>query len=149
MITHPLNQRRSGLATMIGESQMDISAHWDGSELDLTCSPEGLRKLIGVLRRNELGIYRLSMEASGSETENISTLEIESRSSKLSLAIADERAVFSGNLPSLNLLADNLEFLLGQWLNSDDQHLHLEPASNAFLFSPESEAFIVSQRSPE
>jgi len=126
---------------------MDICAHWDGYELDLVCSLDSLRKFIAVLRRNELGTYELKAEGAGSESKNILMLRIEPRNGKLMLSIESRGAVISGNLPSLRLLADNLEFLYGQWSSNDDQHLHLEPASNSFLFEPESEALIISQRS--
>lgn len=126
---------------------MDISAHWDGCELDLVCSLDGLRKFIDVLHRNELGTYGLKVEESDSESKDILRLRIEPRNGKLMLSIENQDAVISGNLPSLRLLADNLEFLCGQWFDNGDQHLHLEPASNSFLFAPESEALIISQRS--
>jgi hypothetical protein len=147
MITSLLIQRQSGPATMANESRIDISAYWDGTELDLMCSLDGLRKLISILRRNEMDAYILKAEVTGSESANISTLKIEPRSSKLTLAIINQTALFSGNLASFRLLADNLEFLCEQWSNKNDQHLHFEPVSNRFLFSPDSEAFIVSQRS--
>jgi hypothetical protein len=131
---------------MTDKASMDISASWDGCELDLACSLEGFRKLIDVLRRNELGVYKLKMGGDDYKKVDIFTLEIESRSAKLILAIDDKKAIFSGNLPSLQLLADNLDFLYEQWSSNNDQHLHLEPISNSFLFSPESEAFIVSQQ---
>jgi hypothetical protein len=131
---------------MISELSMDISAYWDGRELNLACSLDSLRQLIGILRRNDVGNYQLRTEVDASNGANISTLEFEPRASKLVLAISDRRAIFSGNLPSFYLLADNLEFLCGQWSKKNDQHLHLEPSSNQFLFSPESEAIIVSKR---
>jgi hypothetical protein len=131
---------------MTGEKAMDISAYWDGSELDLSCSLEGLRQLIGVLRRNELGTYRLETNIVGYVT-NILTLDIESTLSKLVITIADQKGLVSGNLPSLLLLTENLEFLCSQRLSRNDQHLHLEPASNDFLFSQQSEALIISRRS--
>lgn len=127
---------------MDSERHIDVSAHWDGCELDLACSLDGLRKLIDALRRNDLGIYKLKTEGVGAG--RVDALELESRTGKLVLTIDSNKATLAGNLPSLQLLADNLDFLCNQWTSNNDQHLHLEPASNKILFSPESEALIVS-----
>jgi hypothetical protein len=121
----------------------EIHAQWDGCELALNATEAGLHELARDLRSARVGAYVLGERNASPGCTSILRLQIELGEGNVRIEVDDQVAILSGGGASLSLLADNLDFLRSQWANGGKQHLHLDPASNAFLVSEDSEAFIV------
>jgi len=126
--------------------QIDIYAQWDGHQLDLIASSEGLEKLIHIIKAQKFGIYKISDSSTFTDGTNISTIEINHGNGRLIMKILGDALSLSGSQKFLSIFATNLERLKISWAHGEPEHLHNDSLSNPFLISPDSEPFIVSQK---
>ena len=122
---------------------VDIHANWNGNELDILASPQGLLELVSLLRSGEGGSFKIKTGAYLGGTSNLSYIDIERSKSLLLLKVSGPSATLSGDDNALSLFAKNLENLRLMWAKGGEQHFHFDPESNPILMAPESDAFVV------
>lgn len=122
---------------------IDVSAHWDGAQVNIVASSNGLSQLIRIIRNEAFGGYKLINRTTHTDSTRFSTIEIFMDNDLLAMRVADNTISLRGSERFLSIFAINMERLMSSWEKGMFEHCHNDPISNPFLISPDSESFII------